>query len=64
MNIDSNQNSGDGESQRGMPDYDYKIGLLRLNRFTEQIEPEPVIVLKVFIEIEFFFNIFIKIKRL
>lgn len=28
------------ENQRGMPDFDYKIGLIRLNRFIEKPEPE------------------------
>ena len=30
------------ENQRGMPDFDYKIGLIRLNRFIEKPEPEQV----------------------
>lgn len=31
------------EEQRGMPDFDYKIGLLRLNRVIEKPEPEPAV---------------------
>jgi len=31
----------DEENQRGMPDFDYKIGLLRLNRLIEKPETEP-----------------------
>jgi len=33
--------TGIDEEQRGMPDFDYKIGLLRLNRVLEKPVPEP-----------------------
>ncbi len=32
----------DDENKRGIPDYNYKIGLLRLNRIIEKEEPQPV----------------------
>ena len=48
MSTNVNQASADGEAQRGMPDYDYKIGLLRLGRFIEEIAPEPVIFYLIF----------------
>ena len=34
--------SNAGDIVRGQPDYNYKIGLLRLNQTIEKEEPEPV----------------------
>ena len=58
MSTNVNQASADGEAQRGMPDYDYKIGLLRLGRFIEEIAPEPVIFYLIFLLILLFLNLF------
>lgn len=41
MEVKTNNPNGEDEVLRGMPDFDYKIGLLRLNRVLEKAEPEP-----------------------
>lgn len=37
--------SGDDEIKRGIPFYDYPVGLLRLNRKIEKEEDKPVIII-------------------
>lgn len=40
--MDAQTKANAEDEPRGIPDYDYKIGLIRLNRFIEKEEPEPV----------------------
>lgn len=42
MDAHVSKKTNSGDEPRGIPDYDYKIGLIRLNRFIEKAEPEPV----------------------
>jgi hypothetical protein len=42
----STYTGNDEDEQRGMPDFDYKIGLIRLNRILEKPVSEPVTFFK------------------
>lgn len=39
--MDTQTKANAADEPRGIPDYDYKIGLIRLNRYIEKAEPEP-----------------------